>query len=206
MHVSLLKDYLPVNKCHSISVYWVFLPCDLLFPCIKALLFIHTTLEIQCTHFLIWRKGKLLHGSQASDSAKRIQRLNSCQIARMYKYLKTLHLQEALLKLQNVWNTKITLGYINLSFLGHMHYVFNHMIGVSIFVCLTTTQFNTENGLFWMSEGNLSLGFLPLQQLNLLSEFWANSKTCNGKTWNGRNGKSNLVIINCSSEKADSTS
>jgi len=35
-----------------------------------------------------WRKATLLHGSQASDSAKGIQSFNSCQTAKAYKYLK----------------------------------------------------------------------------------------------------------------------
>lgn len=43
--LSLLKDYLPINKCYHISVHWAFFPCDLLFPCIRVLLFTRATLK-----------------------------------------------------------------------------------------------------------------------------------------------------------------
>lgn len=160
-----------------------------------VLFFVCASLKIHYTDFLImWFGGKK---SCCTVAKQVIQQRGSKDLilAKLLKCTNTwkiFQLQKALLKLQNVWNTKITLGYATLIYLPlDIHYVFNHMVRISIFVCSTTTPFNTANDYSESAKGNLRCRF-PLQ--------WRNSKWAISQVQNSWKGNSNLLLTECPSK------
>lgn len=170
MLVPLLKVCLSINKYYNISVYWIFFPCDLLFPCLRVLLSVCASLKIHCTDCLtMWFGGK---ESCCTVAKQVIQQRGSKDLilAKLPKHTDTwkiLQLQKALLKLQNVWNTKITLGYVTLIYLPLDIYI---------------TSLTTRSEYLFLPAQLLLHSILQMTILNQQTGTYLADSHCNGKT------------------------